>query len=169
MDWEVVWTEPAVADAEQIVRTVAGHSPTGAESLRADLFASVEVLARFPLIGPAYERDRTGRTREIRHGSGIPFPGGTAVARQGAACCASLPATSGGAWPAPRAGLSCCGLTPCARDTESRGHLATCGRETACGRVRAGPLRVAASARTLGAPPPFEPCRRRHGLLTTHH
>jgi len=26
---------------------------------------SVEVLARFPLIGPAYERDRTGRTREI--------------------------------------------------------------------------------------------------------
>lgn len=65
MDWEVVWTEPAVADLEQIVRTTAGHSPTAAEALNAELLESVEVLARFPLIGPTYERDRTGRTREI--------------------------------------------------------------------------------------------------------
>ena len=65
MDWEVVWTEPAVADLEQIVRTAASQSPTTAESLRAELLESVEVLARFPLIGPTYERDRTGRTREI--------------------------------------------------------------------------------------------------------
>jgi plasmid stabilization system protein ParE len=65
MDWEVIWTEPAVADLEQIVRTAASHSPTTAESLRAELLASVEVLARFPLIGPTYDRDRTGRTREI--------------------------------------------------------------------------------------------------------
>ncbi len=33
MDWEVVWTEPAVADLEQIVRTVASQSPTAAETL----------------------------------------------------------------------------------------------------------------------------------------
>ncbi|HBI46166.1 MAG TPA: hypothetical protein DDY78_25430 [Planctomycetales bacterium] len=65
MDWEVVWTEPAVADLEQIVRTAARHSPTIAESLRADLLESVEVLARFRLIGPTYERDRTGQAREI--------------------------------------------------------------------------------------------------------
>jgi plasmid stabilization system protein ParE len=65
MDWEVVWTEPAVADLEQIVREAARHSPTKAESLRAELLESVEVLARFPMIGPTYERDRTGRTREI--------------------------------------------------------------------------------------------------------
>lgn len=61
MDWEVVWTEPAVADLEQIVRSTATRSPTGAESLRTELLDSVEVLARFPLIGPIYERDRTGR------------------------------------------------------------------------------------------------------------
>lgn len=65
MDWEVVWTEPAVADLEQIVRTAASHSSMTAESLRAELLESVEVLSRFPLIGPTYERDRTGRTREI--------------------------------------------------------------------------------------------------------
>jgi plasmid stabilization system protein ParE len=65
MDWEVVWTEPAVADLEQVVRAAAVHGPAIAESLRAELLASVEVLARFPQIGPAYERDRTGRTREI--------------------------------------------------------------------------------------------------------
>jgi toxin ParE1/3/4 len=65
MDWEVVWTEPAITDLEQIVRAAASHSPAGAESLRAELLESVEVLARFPLIGPIYERDRTGRTREI--------------------------------------------------------------------------------------------------------
>ena len=65
MDWEVVWTEPAVADLEQIVRTVASQSQTAAETLRVELLESAEVLARFPLIGPTYERDRTGRTREI--------------------------------------------------------------------------------------------------------
>src|SRR5271155_2322987 len=65
MDWEVVWTEPALEDLEQIVRTLATQNPAAAESLRADLLESVEVLSRFPFIGPAYERDRTGRAREI--------------------------------------------------------------------------------------------------------
>jgi toxin ParE1/3/4 len=65
MDWQVVWTEAAFADLEQIVRTAAGHGPAIAESLRVELLESVEVLARFPQIGPTYERDRTGRVREI--------------------------------------------------------------------------------------------------------
>ena len=65
MDWEIVWTEPAAVAVEQILRTVASHSPASAESLRTEMLESVEVLGRFPLIGPTYERDRTGRTREI--------------------------------------------------------------------------------------------------------
>lgn len=65
MDWEVIWTEPAVADLEQILRGTASHSPTAAESVRVEILGSVEVLARFPFIGPIYERDRTGRIREI--------------------------------------------------------------------------------------------------------
>jgi hypothetical protein len=32
MDWEVVWTDAAVADLEQIVRTSAGHSPTAIDN-----------------------------------------------------------------------------------------------------------------------------------------
>jgi plasmid stabilization system protein ParE len=65
MDWQIVWTEPAVTDLEQIVRAAASHSTAVAESLRAELLGSVEVLACFPRIGPVYERDQTGRTREI--------------------------------------------------------------------------------------------------------
>ena len=65
MDFEVIWTEPAVADLEAAVRYAAEQSPETAETLRLELLDSVEVLARLPFIGPAYERDRTGRTREI--------------------------------------------------------------------------------------------------------
>jgi len=65
MDWEIVWTEPAIVDLEGAIRRVATHNAPAAESLRADLLESVGVLVRFPLIGPIYERDRTGRAREI--------------------------------------------------------------------------------------------------------
>ena len=65
MDYEVAWTEPAFADLEAIVRHVARNNPTAAEALRVELLGHVKVLARFPLIGPVYERDRSGRTREI--------------------------------------------------------------------------------------------------------
>lgn len=65
MDFEIVWTESAVADLEAAVRHMAIQSPAAAEDLRDELLASVEILGRFPFIGPAYERDRTGRTREI--------------------------------------------------------------------------------------------------------
>ncbi len=58
MDWTVVWTELAVADLEQIVREAAEHSTTGAETLRTELLESVEVLARFPRIGPAYGEEK---------------------------------------------------------------------------------------------------------------
>jgi plasmid stabilization system protein ParE len=65
MDWEVVWTEPAVTDLEEIVRFVGERNASAAESLRVELLNHVEVLGRFPLIGPLYEKDSTGRTREI--------------------------------------------------------------------------------------------------------
>jgi plasmid stabilization system protein ParE len=67
VDFQVVWTEPALADLEAIVRRVAKDDPTAAEELRLGLLGSVRVLEQFPLIGPAYERDRTGRAREILH------------------------------------------------------------------------------------------------------
>jgi plasmid stabilization system protein ParE len=65
VDWEVVWAASALAEVEAAVRQAARHSAEAAESLRAALFASVDVLARFPEIGAVYEADESGRTREI--------------------------------------------------------------------------------------------------------
>ena len=67
MDFEVVWSESAVLDLEAAVRQMvaAGGDLAAAEDLRVDVLESVDILARFPFIGPAYERDRTGRAREI--------------------------------------------------------------------------------------------------------
>lgn len=59
MDYEVIWTEPAVADLEAIVRSRAEQDPEAAETLRLALLDSVEILSRFPFIGPSYERDQT--------------------------------------------------------------------------------------------------------------
>ena len=65
MDHEVKWDEQALADVEESVRWLAGHSPDAAEELRAAFFDSVRALRRFPEIGAVYEKDRSGRTREI--------------------------------------------------------------------------------------------------------
>lgn len=65
MDFEVVWTERALTELESAVRFVAEDDPDAAERLRQNILSSVEVLATFPFIGPVYDRDRTGRTREI--------------------------------------------------------------------------------------------------------
>jgi toxin ParE1/3/4 len=65
MAFQIVWTEPAVADLEDIIRYVADQDAVAAEKLRQLLISSVEVLTLFPLIGPVFEKDRTGQTREI--------------------------------------------------------------------------------------------------------
>lgn len=66
MDWRVIWSESALTDVEAAVRQSARQSgAAAAESLRAALFDSVRVLARLPEIGPVYEADESGRTREI--------------------------------------------------------------------------------------------------------
>src|SRR5258708_7218949 len=65
MDFQIVWTEPALSDLEAIIRRVAADAPQAAEELRLGLLGSVAILGQFPFIGPAYERDRTGRAREI--------------------------------------------------------------------------------------------------------
>ena len=70
MVYDVVWTEPAVADLEAAVRYLARRDPATAESLRVELLESVEVLGRFPLIGAVYERIRAG-------GQGRSFAGHT--------------------------------------------------------------------------------------------
>lgn len=69
MDCQVVWTEPALADFESAVRYLAERNPTAADAVRRSILDHVEALARFPFIGPVYDRDPTGRAREIVCGS----------------------------------------------------------------------------------------------------
>jgi len=69
VDFELIWTEPAVTDLEAVIRYVSARSPVAAEALRLEILNSVEVLVRFPWIGPAYEHDPAGRAREIACGS----------------------------------------------------------------------------------------------------
>ena len=65
MDYSIVWTDPALADFEAAVRYVLERNPPAAEALRLAVLDHVDLLARLPFIGPRYERDQTGRAREI--------------------------------------------------------------------------------------------------------
>jgi plasmid stabilization system protein ParE len=68
MDFTIIWSDPALADFEAVVRYVMERNPSAAESLRLAILDHVESLARLPFIGPVYDRDRTGRVREIMCG-----------------------------------------------------------------------------------------------------
>ena len=65
MDWTVVWSEFALANAEAAVRHLAEHSTRAAEDLRKALFEAVEILPFHPEIGPVYEADGSGLTLHI--------------------------------------------------------------------------------------------------------
>lgn len=67
MDFEVVWTEPALADVEGIWRYIARDDPDAADHIRDGIFSQSELLGRHPYLGAAYNRDRSGRTRETSH------------------------------------------------------------------------------------------------------
>jgi toxin ParE1/3/4 len=64
-EFEIVWTEPAVADLKAIRGYLEEHSPSAAARIAAEILEHAEILRTFPLIGPCYARDRSGRTREI--------------------------------------------------------------------------------------------------------
>ena len=65
MDFEVIWSEPALEEFEAIINHLAENSPGSAEKIRVEILDHVEVLSRFPWIGPEYRPDATGRSREI--------------------------------------------------------------------------------------------------------
>lgn len=65
MDYQVIWTEPAVADLQAITAYIARRSPTAAERVGSAILRHVEILCTFPYIGPVYPRSRSGAIREI--------------------------------------------------------------------------------------------------------
>jgi plasmid stabilization system protein ParE len=69
MDFAVVWTKSATEQLERILRHIAADRPVAAAEFRAEILERVESLSRLPLIGAVYEKDCTGRTREILSGN----------------------------------------------------------------------------------------------------
>jgi plasmid stabilization system protein ParE len=65
MDYKVVWTEPALADLRAIVERIASDNPSAARRVGEEVINHIELLARFPHIGPRYPRGSKGDDREI--------------------------------------------------------------------------------------------------------
>lgn len=65
MEFEVLLTEPALADLERACVYIAQHDSVAAEGLREGVLRSIGVLQRFPYVGASYESGRTSRLREI--------------------------------------------------------------------------------------------------------
>jgi toxin ParE1/3/4 len=65
VDYEIAWTEPAVADVDRILAFIAEQNPPAAEKLRDEILGSVKILQTFPNIGPIYRPDRWAATHQI--------------------------------------------------------------------------------------------------------
>lgn len=65
MDFQIAWTELAIADLRSVVEYVSTDNPEAAGILGEDVIAAVEVLRSFPFIGPSYPRSSPGDVREI--------------------------------------------------------------------------------------------------------
>lgn len=69
MDFQVIWTNPALDDLKAIVEYIARDNPVAAEKFRLAVFDRTAILKAFPLIGPAYRKRKRGVVREIVHGN----------------------------------------------------------------------------------------------------
>lgn len=65
MGFKVIWTEPAVADLEDICFYIAQNDPEAALLVARGIVAHTDLLATFPFIGPAYPRGSRGALRLI--------------------------------------------------------------------------------------------------------
>ena len=65
MDFQIVWTDPALADLQEVVAYIAEEDPAAAEHVGNVIVDHVETLRSFPFIGPTYPRGSHGHIREI--------------------------------------------------------------------------------------------------------
>lgn len=65
MDYQVIWTDTAIADLNDLCTYIAQDNPRAAERVGRGLLDHVRILATFPFIGPAYPRGARGPLREI--------------------------------------------------------------------------------------------------------
>ena len=63
--YEVIWSESAVADLESVGVFIAAENPEAAKRIVRTIFEHVDLLTRFPFIGPAYPTGSGGSLREV--------------------------------------------------------------------------------------------------------
>jgi toxin ParE1/3/4 len=65
MDFKVIWSDEAIADLREICSYIARDNPEAALRMGSGILDHVQILARFPFIGPAYPRGAQGPLRQI--------------------------------------------------------------------------------------------------------
>ncbi len=65
MDYQIIWSDAALADTHEICHYIAQHNPQAAQQVGRGILDHVRILASFPFIGPAYPRGTRGPLREI--------------------------------------------------------------------------------------------------------
>jgi plasmid stabilization system protein ParE len=65
MDFQIIWSDAALADLQEACAYVAQDDPPAALRLGRGILGHVRVLASFPFIGPTYPRGARGSWREI--------------------------------------------------------------------------------------------------------
>ena len=65
MEFKVIWSDAAIADLHEICSYIARDNPEAALRMGQGILAHVQILARFPLIGPTYPSGARGPLRQI--------------------------------------------------------------------------------------------------------
>jgi plasmid stabilization system protein ParE len=65
MDFKVIWSDEATEDLRDICSYIAREDPDAALRIGNGILDHVQILARFPFIGPTYPRGARGPLREI--------------------------------------------------------------------------------------------------------
>ena len=65
MDFQVVWSDAAIADLHEICSYIAQDNPQAAGRIGRGILDHVQVLASFPFIGPLYPPGSRGSLHEI--------------------------------------------------------------------------------------------------------
>lgn len=65
MDFQVIWSDGAITDLQDICAYIARDNPEAALRMGNGILDHVSILTKFPFIGPAYPRGAQGPLREI--------------------------------------------------------------------------------------------------------
>lgn len=69
MDFQIVWSDPAIENLGEIVRRIAADNPVAALKLGQELVARVETAGHFPRSGPLFSMEDAAEYRCLTHGN----------------------------------------------------------------------------------------------------